>query len=370
MYLTRWKTATKLFQKEDPRLCKKTLSHDMHIAYVRSSKMVSPLTNYLCIDYRTSNCTKDIKQADASLQSSLPAYSTPSYIRENLQINLEPKMVTALPKNAAPLNLKIEVTPTSALLDSSRKKTLRKLCSLINDTFAAHGHPRDNGETTPGALFSCKRLTHDEELAEKMGPEALTAICTDENLQDGDADNGHTINHHQQEQTGRYGKIVATASLKLWKGKTVDIARSVEDAMNAQRDTSAKLAELTNKDLAQAKQTLAKTSADELLDSWNWEVKLCSSSDDPRYRGRGLMVKCVDALVAELKAQQAAMRRAGDPTGNLPIKLWSTSLEGTGNTEYWMRRGFVRVGEAEVAPAGTWMSTRDITLSTLCKVVE
>ena len=82
------------------------------------------------------------------------------------------------------------------------------------------------------------------------------------------------------------------------------------------------------------------------------------------------MIKCVDDLVTALRGQQAVMREAGDPTGDLPIKLWSTSLEGTGNTEYWVRRGFVRVGEAEVAPAGTWESTRDITICTLSKTVE
>lgn len=270
--------------------------------------------------------------------------------------------------DTASTKLKVEVLPTAELLELSRKRTLRTLSRLVNDTFAAHGHPNDNGDTVPGALFTKKRLVYDEEFGERMGPRALTAICTDETLLDEtDVEAGTAVNHAR---VGKYGKIVATGSVCPWKGRTVDLVRSVREAMNAQAKSNAKIPDVPEHQLAKVGQVLAKDAAPQLPDSWNWEIKICSSSDDPRYRGRGLMIKCVDALLAELKSQQATMRASGDSAGDLPIKLWITSLDGTGNTEYWLRRGFTRVGEAEVAPPGTWTSTREISLSTLCKVVE
>lgn len=261
------------------------------------------------------------------------------------------------------MKLSIEVIPSKDLLEPSRRKTLRTLSRLINDTFALHGHPKDNGEVDPGALFTRKRLIHDEELVEGMHPTALTAIVIDETLQDTDTTNG-------QSPTGMYGNIVATGSVMPFKAKLMDLERAAREALKTQTTVVEFPPKVTEEQLLAASQTLKNDTATHLAGHWNWEIKLCSSSDDPRYRGKGLMIRCVDALVAQLKSQQAVMRKNGDPTGNLPIKLWSTSLEGTGNTEYWIRRGFEMVGEAEVAPAGTWTSTREISISTLSKVVS
>lgn len=286
-------------------------------------------------------------------------------------------MSAPAPKGPIRSSLKIEVFPTSDLLDPSRKETLRNLCRLINDSFAAHGHPKDNGDTTPNALFLRKRIMKDEELPGEIGPEALTAICIDETFQeDGDSEKELKVNGQYQ----RPGKIVATASLKLWKGKVIDLARSIQNTVNdqAQRDPAqSALSEPSDQALSSAEQIISRPSnsspsAASSSTAWDWEVKLCASTNDPRYRGRGLITHCIDMLVAELRRQQTVMRgsQSTDPRADLPIKLWSTSLEGTGNTEYWIRRGFVKVGEAEVAPAGTWMSTRDITICTLAKVIE
>lgn len=283
-------------------------------------------------------------------------------------------MPASTPEDSTQTNLKIKVFLASDLLDSSQKATLRSLCRLINNSFAPHGHPNDNGDMPPQALFLRKRIINDEDLPNEMGPEALTAICTDETLQeDTDIDGGIQLNGQHQ----RAGRIVATASLKLWKGKVIDLARSMQNTVNnqAQRDSAQSgLPEPSDQALSSAEQVLAKPS--NTPQTWDWEVKVCASTNDPRYRGRGLITHCVDALVAELRRQQAAMRDAksksesADSRAHLPIKLWSTSLEGTGSTEYWIRRGFVKVGEAEVAPTGTWMSTRDIAICTLTKMVE
>lgn len=272
-------------------------------------------------------------------------------------------MVAITPETPS-MKLKIEVIQSKELLQPSNKKLLRTLSRLINDTFALHGHPKDNGETKPGALFISKRLMRDEEFPERMGPVALTAICYDESLQDGDAVDG-------KGQTGQYGNIVATGSVYPFKGKMADLERSAREAMNAQMTTNdTKSLNITDQEVHQVGKALANETAVQLLGHWNWEVKLCSSSDEPQYRGRGLMIRCVDALIAQLKSQQASMRDLCDPTGDMPIKLWITSLDGTGNTEYWIRRGFAMVGEADIAPAGMWTSTRDISISTLSKVVE
>lgn len=274
-------------------------------------------------------------------------------------------MVPAVEK--ASTNLKIEILSASELLDPARKDLLRSLCRLINDAFSAHGHPKDNGDQLPGALFVRKRLILDEELPEGLGPEALLAFCTDDTLQDSNS-NGNS----SQIGATRSSSVVATASLQPWKGKAVDIARSAQEALDAQLEKSQdiKLADVTEHEVTQLGHSLAKDTVSELSDSWNWEVKLCASSEDLQYRGRGLITRCLDELVARLRSRQITMRSLGDPKGDLPIKLWSTSLEGTGNTEYWLRRGFKRAGEADLAPQGTWTSTRDISISTLWKMVE
>lgn len=278
--------------------------------------------------------------------------------------------------------LKIRIVQTTTLLSPANKTLLRTLSRLINDSFSYHGHPNDAGENKPGALFTRKRLVTDEEFPERLGPQALTAICIDESL--------HTEDGNDPSRTGKYGDIVATGSICPFRGRTVDLERSAREALAAQQASEVITTNgtngITNNEISKTQFSEASTSLAnatsrqlDLSTHSNWEIKLCSSLESPKYRGKGLMISCVDALVARLREQQQQQRQQATapdsdgehdrPLANLPIKLWITSLEGTGNTEYWLRRGFEMVGEVDVAPEGTWTSTREIRISTLSKVV-
>lgn len=285
-----------------------------------------------------------------------------------------PNSVTSTPS----ASYRIEMINPAELLNPSRQNLLHSLNDLINDAYLVHGHPRNNRET--GSLYTEMRINGDDQLVHELGSKGLLAICFDDNLPDTHTKRQHRTHFGDPSLTvfgepyrpGKYGRIVATASLKPWKGKTVDVFRRAQQelAANGTAQNGASNVPMNDMDLAKVANQIHDTKDAEHAKTWDWEVAACASVDDPRYRGQGLMIKCLDALVERLVDQRNAFRKLGDPQGDLQVKLWSSALESSGNTEYWMRRGFVKEGEADVAPKGLWSATREIKIQTLSKVVE
>ncbi|KAK5077440.1 hypothetical protein LTR24_009654 [Lithohypha guttulata] len=265
----------------------------------------------------------------------------------------------------------IETISPADLLDPSRRDLLCDLNKILNDAYFVHGNPRENGEA--GLISSHLRIRSQDQLVHELGPEGYLAICFDDSLPDTQAQrqslDGPVLGGRYM--PGKYGRIVATASLKPFKGKTVDVFRRAqqEPAVDHSTHNGVSDAPLNDPDLSTMTNKTPNTPIDERTKTWNWEIAACASANGPRYRGQGLMVRCLDELVHKLVARRDAFKEAQDPRGNLQVKLWSSALDGSGNTEYWIRRGFIKEGEPDVAPKGVWTSTTEFKIQTLSKVV-
>lgn len=278
--------------------------------------------------------------------------------------------ISSLERLAPNMRYTIEIIRPAELLDPLRKGLLDNLNYLINDAYVVHGHPRHNEERD--SFYTSDRISSEDQLILELGPDGLLAICTD-----GTSSNALPVSNSRRVfgepyHPGKYGKLVATASLKPWKGKIVDVFQQAQQVLDKHGTTQGAHSNLPLSDLELSKVTseILGSGIDNRTGTWNWEVAACASVNDTRYRGQGLMIQCLDALVAKLVAQRSASREAGQPRGDVRIKLWSSALVGSGNIEYWTRRGFVKEGEADVAPKGLWTATRDFKIQTLSKVVK
>jgi len=258
------------------------------------------------------------------------------------------------------------------LLNPARQDLLYKLNSLVNDAYFVHGHPREDGGTGP--LYTEMRISAHDQLVHELGPHGLLAVCFDDNLPE-----MHMPRKSRSETLagapyvpGKYGNIVATASLKPFKGKTIDVFRRAQQQLAKNKPSngdSSDMPPLTKAEFLNAAGGDFSMEIDQHNKTWNWEVAACASVNDAKYRGQGLMIRCLNALVEELIARRNTIREAHNAGGELQVKLWSSSLDGSGNTEYWIRRGFVEEGPPDVAPKGVWTSTREFRIQTLSKIV-
>jgi GNAT superfamily N-acetyltransferase len=126
---------------------------------------------------------------------------------------------------------------------------------------------------------------------------------------------------------GDVERIMAVACVKPWKGRVV-----VDSTLER--------------------------SEREQLGPRDWEVALCAADSEPRYRRKGLVSKCVTALVQHLQAR----------TSGVPVVLWVSALVNVGSVEYWERRGFIQQGEPDLAAIGTWGSVAPFRIATLKRV--
>lgn len=74
------------------------------------------------------------------------------------------------------------------------------------------------------------------------------------------------------------------------------------------------------------------------------------------------MIKYLDTLVSHLENELVGM----------PIRLWLVTLEGSGNIEYWTRRGFNKIGAPYVVPGRhvRWTSAREFVLQNMNKTLS
>lgn len=261
------------------------------------------------------------------------------------------------------MRFSIEVIRPKELLAPARQSTLQNINNLINDVYAVHGHPDDHGVFHYSRMYTQQRITCFDQLVQELGENGSIAVCLDHELPEARS----TMTAQQYSPTyqpGKYGQVVAVASLKPWAGKkTVLFARARELATGTE-DVSVNDIEMARL----AKEILAQQQRDSKF--WDWEVATCASVNDAKYRGQGLMMQCLDKLIENLKKQQIVMQAQGDPCGGLKIKLWSSALVGSDNPAYWLRRGFINEGEPDLASKGLWSSLKDFHIQTLSKVLE
>ena len=262
--------------------------------------------------------------------------------------------------------LLIKVYRAEDLLVPEFDQTLSHINQLINDSY----DPSHRGQqkklpidSNAQLLFPQHRISSKGQLALELGKQGLVAICLDESLPASSKDNAKAHDLQDFEHIERYGKVVAVASVKPWTTKGVLLfARSKAQQANSDGHAinDVELARLT-KDLA------AEMSYSPL--TWNWEISTCATADTARYRGKGLMMKCVDSLTKGINQRHVELKKSGDPKGDMPIQLWVAARVGSTTPDYWRRRGFVNEGPPDVAPKGMWASTKDFQIQTLRKLI-
>lgn len=198
--------------------------------------------------------------------------------------------------------------PTSTELHAM----LPELTVLINDAFAG----QDRSSYKDEVMFEGNRMDSEDQLIAELGDQGMAAIAFD--------------------TTSELHAPVAIACVKPWKGKLIDLWHKQHGAVHAR-------------------------------DSYtpgpnDWEVATCVSKRSPQYRGKGLVVQCLDAVYGHL-------RQIRELSGQ-PITLWITALEGVGNVEYWHRRGFSRYGAVDDAPVGLWGARCPFQIGTLKKDLD
>ncbi|KAJ9656389.1 hypothetical protein H2198_004967 [Neophaeococcomyces mojaviensis] len=258
-------------------------------------------------------------------------------------------------------NLKIEIIPTTELFNPLRKSLLHNLNDLLNDAYI----PTDlaaiaTTDEISQPVFSRSRIQHEDQLAQELGTDGLIAVCTDTDLSDVARDTtSWQVDLTQTYRVSKYGNLVATASVTPWKGREVE--RFLQTLKEAKQHEGT---HVNDPEVTVVKENIIVKANGEENATWNWEVKTCASCNDPKYRGKGLMVHCVDALVKELLSRQHELGKSSR------LKLWITAVDGSANPGYWMRRGFKKEGEADVAPKGLWGSNREFSIQTLSKIIE
>ncbi|KAF1827698.1 uncharacterized protein K489DRAFT_428020 [Dissoconium aciculare CBS 342.82] len=184
---------------------------------------------------------------------------------------------------------------------------LPRLYELINTAFRSQDKSAYDDQNNP--FPGWQRLANSDQIKLELGQDGLAAIILDRSApQDVD-------------------RPVAIACVKPWKGRVV-AGSTFEQAERSH------------------------------VGPHDWEVALCAADPDPRHHHRGLVSKCLAALVQHLRT------RAEDGS----MVLWISALLGVGSVEYWQRRGFVMQGEPDVAAVGTWDSVAPFSIATLKRV--
>ena len=250
------------------------------------------------------------------------------------------------------------------LLNPAKNPLLHNINNLINVIYSVHGHPDAYGKYHGhDQLYTEPRIIVEDQLVHELGPEGFVAVCIDDSLPS-NSGSVPSVSSPTEYHVGKYGQVVAVASVKPWKGKVTELYKQAMMSRDASGNTvvhDLELAKLGKEYLAELRRTSP---------TWDWELSTCASVNEARYRGQGLITRSVDALVERLRGQQERYRAVGDRRGTLPIKLWSTALAGSGNIEYWTRRGFITEGGLDQAPKGMWTSTRDFEIQVLSKILN
>lgn len=261
---------------------------------------------------------------------------------------------------------RIEVIQASELAKPNRSQQLPHINELINDAYWISGHPDESGQYAEnhfGPKYTSKRIQSENQIVGELGEVGLFAICTDESIAIASDEHSPASKGPTRYSPGKYGNIVAVASMKPWAGKRVLLFQKVRAQAELSDNNDGSGGNLQIQDLV--KQSLADQR--HAARAWEWEISTCATADGAQYRGKGLMTKCVDALIEHLRFLQKQLRESGDPRGGLPIHLWVTALVGSPNPSYWARRGFVNDGPPDAAPKGMWTSLSAFEIQTMKK---
>jgi ribosomal protein S18 acetylase RimI-like enzyme len=186
---------------------------------------------------------------------------------------------------------------------------LPQLFNLINAAFRSQDKSAYDNRTNP--FPGWQRLENKDQIKLEVGQNGLVAMILDRSA------------------TGDTERVVAVACVKPWKGRVV-VDTTLEQTKREQPGRH------------------------------DWEVALCAADPDPRYRGQGLVSRCVAAMIQRLQAS----------TSGEPVVLWISALVNVGSAEYWERRGFIQQGEPDLAATGTWDSVAPFRIATLKRVHE
>ena len=91
----------------------------------------------------------------------------------------------------------------------------------------------------------------------------------------------------------------------------------------------------------------------------DWEIGPAASRNDPRYRKKGLVDRCLNVLY------DALLDRSGAKT----LTLWMKVVENL-VADFWRKKGFAQVGPRWIIPRGEWHRDQEFILIDMCKVVS
>ncbi|KEF53940.1 uncharacterized protein A1O9_09735 [Exophiala aquamarina CBS 119918] len=100
-------------------------------------------------------------------------------------------------------------------------------------------------------------------------------------------------------------------------------------------------------------------------DGRDWEIAPAASHRDPKYRKKGLVDRCLQAVYAHLLAQAGT----GAEAGPRPVRLHMTVLEDL-NAEYWKRKGYKQDGDRWLIPKGRWHKFHEYTVIDMLKEIS
>lgn len=346
-------------------LCKLTLHEQLRVRRPMSARrdpknlgLLSAKMPVICQHYRHHFVLEGRKHNNAARPTNF------TFDIANRIQSLGSTLLHQIPESAlVDMSFEIEVLQPKELLNSPREAQLRQINNLINDAYTVHGHPDNDGVYHYGRMYTEQRITCLDQIVQELGEHGSIAICADHELPE-TAKPNTSEQYSPSYYQGKYGQVVAVASVKPWAGKKTELFKKARE-LSKQGDSSS----INDIDFAAlAKQSLAQQQQGSKF--WDWEVAACASVNDTKYRGQGLMLQCLDKLIENLRIQQAELRARGDPRGAMKIKLWSSALIGSNNPAYWRKRGFVDEGPPDVAPKGLWSSLKDFQIQTLSKVLE
>ncbi|KAK5941189.1 hypothetical protein PMZ80_006466 [Knufia obscura] len=254
--------------------------------------------------------------------------------------------------------------------------------ALINNAYKS----QDRSSYGAQPFLPGRRIHSRDQLASELGGEGMVAVAfaanddADVNIRIGKGGEVFQVPETEVDVEPKSADIrrshpVAIACIKPWKGRAIDLWRAAQtNPSGSDFDNRAVEEVAVSTSRSDTDSSPKKLSLDEHIKpatgittiTQDWEVCICASINDPRYRGQGLVTQCIDVLMQELLKRIHGTATAAGPT---TISLWATALEGVGNVEYWTRRGFVRQGVAEDAPVGLWGAIRPFRVGTLRKVV-
>lgn len=172
---------------------------------------------------------------------------------------------------------------------------LLPLIQMINETYSTNLEDPDHIND---------RYAEADELLQELGPDGICALildCTN----------------------GKNNSPVAVAGVHRWKGNRNNGNLKFED------------------------------------DGRDWEIAPAASLRDPKYRKKGLVDRCLQALYTRLLAQVEAG----------PVRLHMVVLEDL-NAEYWKRKGYKQDGERWLIPKGRWHKLHEYVVIDMLKEIS